>query len=119
MGLLFLAHAAAKVLVITMPGFIGYFSKLGLPPVAAYAVLVLETVGGVALILGAYASWFAIPLAVELLGTIYFVHGANGWAFTAKGGGWEFPALWAVALVALFLLGDGSWALVPRRSLRR
>ncbi len=56
-----------------------------------------------------------LPLAVEMLGTIVFSHGANGWLFTAKGGGWEFPALWAVSLIALYLLGDGAWALKPAR----
>jgi hypothetical protein len=30
------------------------------------------------------------------------VHGANDWNATNKGGGWEFPAFWIVALIALF-----------------
>src|SRR4051794_35206940 len=119
MGVLFLAHAAAKVFVFTIPGFVGYFGKLGLPPIVAYAILALEIIGGIALILGIYASLIAISLAMELIGTIYFVHGANGWAFNAKGGGWEFPAFWAVALMALFLLGEGAWAMSPSRRSRR
>jgi putative oxidoreductase len=118
MGLLFLAHAGAKIFVITIPGFVKYFASLGLPPIVAYAVLALEIVGGLALVLGTYASLVSIPLAIEILGTIYFVHFANGWAFTAKGGGWEFPALWAVALISLFLLGEGAWALAPVRRSR-
>jgi hypothetical protein len=28
----------------------------------------------------------------EMLGTVVLVHGANGWLFTNKGGGWEYPA---------------------------
>ena len=55
----------------------------------------------------------ALPLALEMLGTIVMVHGANGWLFTNKGGGWEYPAFWAVSLVVLFLLGDGALALKP------
>jgi putative oxidoreductase len=47
------------------------------------------------------------------LGTIVTVHGKNGWAFNNNGGGWEYPAFWAAALLVLFLLGDGAWALVP------
>jgi len=54
-----------------------------------------------------------LPLAAEMLGTIVLVHGASGWLFTNDGGGWEFPALWAVALFVLFLLGDGAMALMP------
>jgi putative oxidoreductase len=113
LGLMFLAHVALKILVFTIPGFVGYFASLGLPAILAYGVIALELLGGVALILGIYASWVAVPLALEMLGTIFLVHGANGWLFTNKGGGWEYPAFWAVSLVALYLLGDGAMALRP------
>jgi len=115
LGIMFLAHAAMKFLVFTIPGFVGFFGSLGLPAVLAYAVIALEIIGGVALILGIYAPWVALPLAVEMLGTIYFVHGANGWMFANKGGGWEYPAFWTVGLIVLYLLGDGAMALKPIR----
>jgi putative oxidoreductase len=51
-------------------------------------------------------------LAIEVIGVVY-VHSKNGFAFTNKGGGWEFPALWLAALVALSMLGDGAMALMP------
>ena len=113
LGILFLAHVALKIFVFTVPGFVAYFTSLGLPAIAAYAIIALEFFGGVALILGVYAPWVALPLALEMLGTIVMVHGANGWLFTNKGGGWEYPAFWAVSLVVLFLLGDGVLALKP------
>lgn len=113
LGVLFLAHVALKIFVFTVPGFVAYFATLGLPAIAAYAIIALEFFGGVALILGVYAPWVALPLALEMLGTIVMVHGANGWLFTNKGGGWEYPAFWAVSLVVLFLLGDGALALKP------
>jgi putative oxidoreductase len=47
-----------------------------------------------------------------ILGTIVVVHGKNGWIFSNKDGGWEFPAFWALALFVQFLLGDGAWALI-------
>ena len=115
LGTLFLAHAWLKISVFTIPGFVAYFASLGFPAIVAYAVLAAELLGGVALILGVYAAWVALPLAVEMAGTIVLVHGANGWLFTNKGGGWEYPALWTIALLALFLLGDGAYALRPRR----
>lgn len=113
LGILFLAHVGLKFFVFSIPGFVGFFGSLGLPAIAAYLTIALELVGGIALIFGIYASWVAIPLAIEMLGTIVMVHGANGWLFTNKGGGWEYPAFWAVALIALFLLGDGAHALRP------
>ena len=115
LGLLFLAHVALKFFVFTIPGFVGFFASLGLPAVLAYAVLALELLGAVALILGVYAPWVAIPLAIEMLGTIVLVHGANGWMAAAKGGGWEFPALWTAGLVALALMNDTAYAIVPVR----
>lgn len=113
LGILFLAHVGLKLFVFTIPGFVGFFASLGLPAIAAYLTIVLELVGGIALILGVYAPWIALPLAAEMFGTIAMVHGANGWLFTNKGGGWEYPAFWTIALVALFLLGDGAYALRP------
>lgn len=108
LGALFLAHLSLKIFVFTIPGFVGFFASLGLPAILAYAVMTLEFVGGVALIVGFHARWFALPLAALMLGTIASVHGANGWLFTNKGGGWEFPAFWMAGLLTLALLGDGA-----------
>ena len=113
LGVMFLAHVALKIFVFTVPGFVGYFASLGLPAIVAYGTIALELLGGIALILGIYVSWVALPLAIEVLGTIVLVHGANGWLFTNKGGGWEYPAFWTVGLIALYLLGDGAFALRP------
>ena len=113
LGIMFLAHVSLKIFVFSVPGFVGFFASLGLPAILAYAVIALELFGGLALILGIYATWVALPLAVEMLGTIVLVHGRNGWMAANQGGGWEFPALWMIALVVLHLLGDGAMALKP------
>ena len=115
LGVMFLAHVGLKFFVFTIPGFVGYFGSLGLPAILAYGVIALELFGGLALILGIYASLVALPLALEMLGTILLVHGANGWLFTNQGGGWEYPAFWTVGLLVLYLLGDGAMALKPSR----
>ena len=49
----------------------------------------------------------------DLLGAIFTVHGAAGFFFTNPHGGWEYSALWIVALVAVALIGDGAFALAP------
>ncbi len=113
LGVMFLAHVWLKIFVFTVPGFVGYFGSLGLPAIVAYGVVALELFGGLALILGIYTTWVALPLAAELLGTIVLAHGHNGWLFTNQGGGWEYPAFWMIALVVLHLLGDGAMALKP------
>ena len=42
------------------------------------------------------------------------MHLGNGWVFSNTGGGWEYPAFLIVASFALWLLGDGAFALRSR-----
>jgi len=111
MGILFLAHAGLKLFVFTPAGTVGYFNSLGLPGPLAYLVIAAELFGGIALILGLYSRWVSLALVPILLGSIYVPHGAAGFFFSNEGGGWEFPAFWAVTLVVQALLGDGAYAL--------
>ena len=46
-------------------------------------------------------------------------HLPNGWMFGGRGGGWEFPAFWTVAMVVQAGLGAGAWALDAKRLLGR
>ena len=113
LGVLFLAHAMLKLRVFTVAGTVKYFESLGLPGFVAYITIAAELGGAAALVFGIWPRYVALLLVPLILGTIITVHGKNGWLFTNKDGGWEFPALWAVALVVLFLLGDGPWVLLP------
>ena len=114
LGLLFLVHGLTKLLVFTPAGTVAYFQSLGLPGGLAYVSIALELLLAVTLTLGIYARWLALLGVPLLLGTIVSVHGANGFSFANAGGGWEYPALWALLLVVQFLLGDGALALKSR-----
>jgi putative oxidoreductase len=112
MGVLFLLHGLyLKAFVFGMAGTGKYFVSLGLPDWFAWVVMLYETIGGVALILGVFARWVAVFLGVHLLFAAYLGHGTHGWLFTAKGGGYEYPVFWAVACFTLGLLGSGAYAL--------
>lgn len=111
MGGLFLAHAGLKFFVFTPAGTEKFFASLGLPGSFGLVVMGLEAIGGVALILGVLTRVFAILLAGDLLGAIALVHIHNGFFFNSPGGGWEYPAFWAITLIALALLGPGAFAL--------
>ncbi|MBR0791816.1 DoxX family protein [Bradyrhizobium manausense] len=115
LGALFLAHAGLKLLVFTPAGTAKFFGSLGFPPELAYLVISVEVLSGIALILGVWTRWAAIAGIPILLGAIFTVHGAAGFFFTNPKGGWEYPAFWAIALVAQALLGDGAFALRPSR----
>lgn len=113
LGVLFLAHGLVKLLVFKPAGAVGYFKSLGLPGSLAYVTMAAELIGAAALILGIWPRTVALVLIPLILGTIVTVHGKNGWMFSNKDGGWEYPAFWALALFVQFLLGDGAWTLVP------
>ncbi|GMO13099.1 DoxX family protein [Bradyrhizobium sp. TM233] len=115
LGALFLAHAGLKLFVFTPAGTAKFFGSLGFPPELAYLIITVEVLSGVALILGLWARYAALAGIPILLGAIFTVHGAAGFFFTNPKGGWEYPAFWAIALVAQALLGDGAYALRPSR----
>jgi putative oxidoreductase len=101
LGIMFIAHSLyLKVVVFTVPGTVQFFESLGLPGFSAYLVIAAEVIGGTAL----------VPV---LLGALW-VHSGNGWLFSAKGGGWEFPLFLTMAAIVQGLLGDGAFALSRR-----
>jgi putative oxidoreductase len=111
LGGLFLAHAGLKIFVFTPAGTAQFFGSLGLPPALAYITIVWELAVAVALILGLWARVAAVAGIPILLGAIFTVHLAAGFFFNNPNGGWEFPALWIVGLIAVALIGDGAYAL--------
>ena len=118
LALMFFAHAYLKIVVFTPAGAAKYFESLGLPGFVAYLTMAAEVGGGLLLLLGIETRWVALLLVPLVLGTIVLVHGKNGWLFTNKDGGWEFPAFWIIGLIVLAMLGDGAAAIGPMLGLR-
>jgi putative oxidoreductase len=110
LGGMWIAHALLKLLVFTLPGTAQFFESVGFPGVLAYPVFAAELIGGLALVLGVYARQVSLALVPVMLAAAS-VHVGNGWVFTNSGGGWEYPVFLAVASVALWLVGDGAFAL--------
>lgn len=112
-GALFLVHGLTKLFVFTPAGTSGFFQSLGLPGWLGIVTMLLEILGGAALILGVATRIVSLVLAVILLGAAFTAHWAAGFSFSNAGGGWEYPVMWAAVQVALALLGDGVYALYP------
>jgi putative oxidoreductase len=110
LGLVFVAHALAKVFVFTLPGTAVFFVEHGFPGWTAYPVFVAELVGGLALTAGVRTRLAALGLVPVLLGA-FAVHWPNGWYFGAPNGGWEYIAVLLAALLVQAGLGDGRFAL--------
>lgn len=109
LGIMFLAHGLLKVMVFTLPGTVGFFESVGFPGWMAYLVVAAEIGGGVLLLLGIETRKIAIALIPILIGAAY-VHMGNGWLFTSKNGGWEYPVFLIAATVVQALLGSGKYA---------
>lgn len=124
LGVMWIAHALLKLIVFGLPGTAQYFASIGFAGWLAYPVFAVELLGGVALVLGVYARQVALAL-VPVMAVAAWVHGSNGWVHTSAGGGWEYPAFLIASSMALWLLGDGAWALkrspllVPRSGSRQ
>ncbi len=113
MGVALLAHVWLKISVFTPAGTVQFFQSLGLPGPLAYLVIAAELVGGIALILGLWTRVVSVALIPIMLGAV-FAHWKAGFFFSNEGGGWEFPAFWAVALAVQALIGNGAYALKLR-----
>ena len=110
MGIMWVAHALLKLFVFTLPGTAQFFQSVGFPGFLAYPVFAIELLGGIALVLGIYARQASL-LLVPIMAAATSVHIGNGWVFTSKGGGWEYPVFLISASIALWLAGDGALSL--------
>jgi putative oxidoreductase len=113
LGAMWISHALMKYIVFTVAGFGGFLAKVGFPSELAGPVILVELVGGILILAGVYARHVAL-LLIPVMAAASSVHLANGWVFSNAGGGWEYPAFLIVASFALWLLGDGAFALRSR-----
>jgi putative oxidoreductase len=109
-GIVFLAHGGQKLFVWGVTNVAGFFGQVGipLPMLAAIVVTLVEFLGGLALLLGLYSRWAAIPLGITMLVAILTVHLRGGF-FVPQGV--EFVLTLLAANVALALLGSGEASL--------
>ena len=108
-GAVFIAHALAKAFIFTFAGTEQFFAANGFPGWTVYPVFLAELLGGAALIAGFRTRWVALGLIPVMIGALE-PHLANGWQFTAAGGGWEYVAFLLVALGSLALSGGGAYS---------
>ena len=117
LGGLFIAHASQMLSLSTPVGAVAYFNALGLPGWFANFVVAWELLGASALFLGFMPRLTALAMIPIPLGEIVVFHGSSGFFFSGTNGGWGFPALWILALIAQALIGDGVFAIEPTHHL--
>jgi putative oxidoreductase len=74
----------------------------------AYVIMILETLGGIMLVIGLFTRPVALLLFIEFLVIVFKAHLPNGWNPSA--GGAEFVAMWCLILLAILLRGGGPWS---------
>ncbi|MET0932658.1 MAG: DoxX family protein [Mycetocola sp.] len=118
-GFIFVLHGVQKTFEQTFPGVQGFFESLGIPlaSVAAPAVSLLELVGGVLLIVGAFTRIIAALLTINMIVAIATVHAALG--FFVDAGGYEFVLLLGAAAIAIALMGPGRFSVDELIAARR
>jgi putative oxidoreductase len=119
----FMEHGYAK-LARGPDDFASILHALGMPAATflSWATILIELLGGLAVILGAYIPLASIPMMIVLLVAIFTVHLPNGFSsiklqsVTAAGArfgqpGYETDLLYLACLIALVLGGSGPFAL--------
>ncbi|TQK74286.1 DoxX-like protein [Brevibacillus sp. AG162] len=96
-GILFFIHGIAK-LQRGMAAVVTTFGDLGLPGWLAYLVLIVELIGGLALIIGVGARYAAWGLAAIMAGAIVTVKWAKGFV-----GGYELDLILLLVTICVGL----------------
>jgi putative oxidoreductase len=103
LGVIFFTHGYPK---LTHPGAMQpMFVQHGLPSQLVYVAGVLETFGGLLLVVGLFARGAALLLAIEMGVAIVKVHSVHGIMAVHE---YEFPLALATAAVALATVGAGA-----------
>jgi putative oxidoreductase len=103
-------HGWGKITAGPTPAFLKAYVDLGFdPPLPRFwSAFAIESVGGIALILGLFTRFFAAAVAVEML-FITVCYWSTGFAWTRRG--YEYTLLWGLVSFAIALRGGGPYSL--------
>ena len=119
LGIVFFPHGAQKLFGwFGGDGFNGtmnYFTEIvGLPWIIAFLVIILESIGALALIVGVATRFMALSYIVLVLGMIFTTHIENGffmnWYGSQPGEGVEYHLLVIGMAITLIYNGSGKYA---------
>ncbi len=110
-GIMLVPHGAQKLFGMfgfNPEGFNGFLTKFGFVPAELWVIVlgIIEVVGGLMIAFGLLTRPWALAAAIELLVAVFVVHLGNGYFWNK--GGYEFPLLWGVVMIAIFLKGGGK-----------
>ena len=115
LGIVMIPHGAQKLLgLFGGAGFgasMGYFTSTGIPAPVAFLVIMAESLGALALVLGFFGRFMAFGIGLDMLGAILIVHLPHGffmnWYGAQAGEGFEYHLL-AIALSLVIMIGGSG-----------
>ena len=107
LGIVFMAHGLQKLIAWGWGGAAPFFAEAGIPlaSVAAPLVILVEILGGCALVLGMASRIAAALLAVVMVVALVTVHWPHGFFMP---NGYEFVMVLAVANLTIVVAGPGE-----------
>jgi len=132
-GFGFIYHGFPKIFSVQgHEMFVGMLQGIGVPAagLTAWVVGIVELLGGLALIAGAFVSVAAALLIIDMLVALFTVHLPNGFNFINITGmteagpqfgmpGYEVPLLYLAGLLALFLRGASHMSVDEKLAARK
>ncbi|UYP19860.1 DoxX family protein [Rhodococcus sp. Z13] len=110
LGVIFLAHGLQKLTVWGYDGTKAGFEGMGVPApaISAFVATWVETLGGIALILGVLVPIFGVLLFLVMAGAFFIVHVDNG--IYVSDGGFELVAALGAGALLLAAVGAGAFS---------
>lgn len=101
----FIGHGVSKFM--NLEGTTAFFSSLGLGAFFVYLVALVETLGGLAMLLGIFTRWAGWLIAINMLAAIFLVKFNAGFL-----GGWEFDLSLLFSAMAISFAGPGAYTVL-------
>jgi putative oxidoreductase len=120
LGIVVFPHGAQKLMGwfggYGFEGTMGFFTgTVGLPWIVGFLVIILESIGAIALMVGLATRIFAIGYTVLAIGIVLSTHIQHGffmnWFGNQAGEGYEYFLLWIAISVSLIISGGGKFSI--------
>lgn len=110
LGTIVIAHGWDKFAITGLEGISGYFASLGIPAAgfAAVVAALVEIIGGILIIAGAFTRITAAVVFVDMLLAALLAHIANG--VFVMNNGWELTGAIGAGALLLVAAGAGAWS---------
>lgn len=103
LAIIFMAHGIQKFINLTAT--IGFFENVGLVPFFAYFVAAVETLSGLAMLLGIWTKLAGALIVAVMLFAIYLVKYSAGFF-----GGYEYDLVLMLMALSVILTGSGKYS---------